>query len=90
MKKFWFTRKQYGWGWQPATWQGWVSLLVFVILLTINVMSIDWNSKPSPAVGVRFAVQTMVLSALLIVLAYKKGEKPKWQWGEKKDTDSIK
>ena len=30
MKKPWFRAKHYGWGWVPATWQGWLVLVVYV------------------------------------------------------------
>ena len=30
-------------------------------------------------------MQTIFLAALLMILCYKKGEEPKWQWGFKKD-----
>lgn len=29
---FWFRAKEYGWGWYPATWEGWLVLLVFIAL----------------------------------------------------------
>lgn len=28
-----------------------------------------------------FALPIIVLTILLIIIAYKKGEKPRWQWG---------
>jgi len=29
-EQYWFKRRAYGWGWVPATWQGWLTLLVFL------------------------------------------------------------
>ena len=38
-KVFWFPAKKYGWGWGlPITWQGWVVLLVFLVLLVTGAM----------------------------------------------------
>ena len=30
---YWFKRKLYGWGWTPATWQGWFAIGVYVLLI---------------------------------------------------------
>ncbi len=30
--KYWFKAKNYGWGWYPATWQGWLILAGFIYL----------------------------------------------------------
>ena len=34
MKRGWFGPKLVGWGASPASWEGWVATLVFVIALT--------------------------------------------------------
>ena len=76
---YWFKRKLYGWGWVPVKWQGWTVLLVWVVLYTFALINMDheWFKN---LIFIIFSV------ALLIYICYKKGEKPKWQWGiEKKD-----
>ena len=38
-----------------------------------------------------YIIETILLTAVLIVVCYIKGETPKWQWGKKKDdTDQTK
>ena len=78
---YWFKRKLYGWGWTPATTEGWVVIFVFIGLLIGN--GIYFANTPMPTSGVLlwFFARTLVLVALVIVICYKKGEKPKWQWG---------
>jgi lipoprotein signal peptidase len=35
-RAYWFRAKRYGWGWGlPTTWQGWMVLVAFVVLLVI-------------------------------------------------------
>ena len=41
---YWFKRKLYGWGWTPATWQGWLVLAVFVVLMILNAFRVDAGS----------------------------------------------
>ncbi|MCR4274919.1 MAG: hypothetical protein NUW02_02620 [Candidatus Campbellbacteria bacterium] len=86
-EKYWFKRKIFGWGWTPATWQGWLILLLFIALIVGNAYRTDTQSL-SGDVPVAFLVQTFILVIVLIAICYKTGEKPRWQWGfPKKDND---
>ena len=42
---YWFKRKLYGWGWTPATWQGWLSTFVFIGLVLIVVLRFDPDTR---------------------------------------------
>ena len=35
--RHWFKRKRIGFGYTPQTWQGWVSILVFLGILAVSV-----------------------------------------------------
>lgn len=72
----WFKRKKYGFGWYPATWQGWLIILVWLILFIFTVKTFDHE-------WLKNLIIVLILTSLLIYISYKKGEKPKWQWGEK-------
>lgn len=84
MQKPWFKNKTYGWGWQPATWQGG---LVMIIWMIVEVCSIWYfytlfgtsNNFVWWVIGI-----SVVSSTLLVIVAALTGEKPRWQWGEKK------
>ncbi|MEZ4103999.1 MAG: hypothetical protein R3B60_01800 [Candidatus Paceibacterota bacterium] len=77
---YWFKRKVYGWGWTPATWQGWAVTGVFVILVILFALTIDENSSGKELVFTLFLPVTL-LTLTFLRIAYKKGEKPRWQWG---------
>jgi len=74
---YWFKRKVYGWGWVPATWEG---FLVTVAAVAIIYAGFATFSKSKPDVAVRILVLTL---AALTPVCYLKGERPKWQWGLK-------
>ena len=80
-KGYWFRARLYGWGWMPARWQGWIVLLVFVILITLNAYRIDSNSHSVSDTLINFIPQTFILVLILFFICWKKGEKPRWQWG---------
>jgi len=78
---YWFKNKIYGWGWTPAKWQGWATILIFVVLLVLNFLRIDFTSHSTSDTVRPFIIQAAVLILVLIFVCYKKGEKPRWQWG---------
>lgn len=84
MSKLWFRRKRYGWGWYPASWQGWLIILVYVVALVFFIVRIDEQARGGNGILYTFFVPVFVLSAILIFVAYKTGEKPRWQWGKEK------
>jgi hypothetical protein len=79
-QKNWFKRKQYGLGWYPSTWQGWVIILIFVGLSTAPAVFYPTAIKNHL---ILFLIYVLSLSAILVGICWKTGEYPKWQWGEK-------
>ena len=84
---FWFKRKLYGWGWVPVKWQGWCVILAYVALIVILVISREKDIPGNPDSGSNiliFALPIIMLTILLFIIGYKKGEKLRWQWGHNK------
>jgi len=74
---YWFPAKRYGWGWGlPITWQGWLTLASF-----FGLTAVDFLIFPPRKASVPFVFSLMVLSALLVAVAWLKGEPPRWRWG---------
>jgi hypothetical protein len=85
---YWFKRKIWGWGWVPVTWQGWFVTLLYVALISILILAREEAVPGNSDSGSNFLVfglPFIILTTLLVLIAYKKGEKPKWQWGLPKD-----
>lgn len=85
---YWFKRKLFGWGWTPVTWQGWATTFVYVVLVIMFASTID-ESSPPQEVFFTFILPALLLTATFIRIAYKTGEKPRWQWGLPKDDKPI-
>ncbi|MCF7844567.1 MAG: hypothetical protein K9M03_01940 [Kiritimatiellales bacterium] len=81
---YWFKRKLFGWGWVPVTWQGWIVIIVFIVCLLGFSLTIDEQSPPQE-VMFTFILPLVLLTGALVRICYKKGEKPRWQWGLPKD-----
>lgn len=78
---YWFMRKLYGWGWDPATREGWLVLFIFMGLIVWNAFRLEALLLPGPELAFYAVIQTGVLVLVLLTICYKTGEKPKWQWG---------
>ena len=76
-KKIWFKRKLYGWGWTPTTWEGWLVILLWIIIFVSLVQTMDHE-------WLKNIIFIIIMISILIFICYKKGEKPKWQWGQDK------
>jgi len=77
---YWFKAKLYGWGWTPVTWQGWLIVIAYIVLILLFALTIDKNSSTREVVFT-FVLPITLLTITLICICYKKGEKPHWQWG---------
>ena len=78
---YWFKRKLYGYGWTPATREGWTVLGVFVV--SIVLIAIRGESITSGEAVLKQVVLPMLgLTFLLIYITYKTGESLAWSWGQ--------
>jgi hypothetical protein len=76
--RYWFAAKRYGWGWgPPVTWQGWVVTIVWLgaMLLGLWVIGVRWH----PVACAGFALG---MTCVLLFICYRKGEPPRWRWGD--------
>jgi len=80
MKTLWFKAKKYGFGWYPATWQGWLVLLLYTAILVSLIYIFESDIEKYLVI---YILSVFVLSGLLIYICYKTGEKPGWRWGDK-------
>jgi hypothetical protein len=76
-RKLWFYAKQYGWGWGlPACWQGWVVFYAYIALAVGGVFAIALTLGL-----IAYLIFLGVLTGLLFVVCWLKGEKLAWRWG---------
>ncbi len=61
-------------------WQGWVGVVLYVLSVVALAQTLDNRSTPRE-IAFTFVLPVAILTVALIVLCYKTGEKPRWQWG---------
>jgi ACR3 family arsenite efflux pump ArsB len=82
MQKVWFKRKRYGFGWTPATWEGWAVLGMYAVLAVLLFRRADASSHSESDTLIGFTLPLLLLTLVLVLVTYLKGETPRWQWGE--------
>lgn len=79
---YWFKAKKYGWGWYPASREGWlvtgVGIILYFFAFTHATKSMDAN----PAIGWSWYGVCIALILGLILICYRTGEPPRWRWGK--------
>ena len=79
-KKYWFRAKTYGYGWYPVTWQGWLVILVYLMIFGALMYVFETNIEKYSTF---YFPSVFIITGLLIYISYKKGEPTKWRWGKK-------
>lgn len=78
-RTYWFPAKRYGFGWGlPCAWPGWVVLVVYFVLSVAIQLVLP--------IGLRLReglIGNVVLSLLLLAVMWRKGEPPRWRWGDR-------
>ena len=81
-KSYWFPAKRYGWGWgPPITWHGWVAMAIWAAALFAGLFLLRGN-RYALASRLGFVV---IMSGVLMLICYWKGELPKWRWGARSE-----
>lgn len=80
----WFKRKSYGWGWTPAKPAGWAVVAAYLLFIFGLVVYAEKTRsvEEDPA---KFFIAITAATVLFIVVAWRTGEPPKWQWGKHRD-----
>jgi hypothetical protein len=83
-KKLWFKHKTYGYGWIPATREGWAVTCLYFFLLIPAIMYIAHDSKESTQIDSQTAIAFLyivLITIVFMIICYIKGEKLGWHWG---------
>ena len=79
-KKLWFRAKNFGWGWYPVSWEGWVIILLYAVGMVKFAIHANLQHSTSDVL-INFAIPFIINTTFLLVICYARGEKPEWRWG---------
>lgn len=83
-KRYWFKRKRYGWGFTPSTWQGWVVVVGYVVVIVAMIPAfLDAPEAVERREAALFFLFTFLATFGLVKICFLKGPAPRWRWGRK-------
>lgn len=86
MERLWFTAKRYGYGWTPATWEGWLVLAGYALSLLLPITAFSWLAEDTvtdASVAMLYLPYAFILTSILLWICRRTGEAPRWRWGGK-------
>ena len=79
-RAYWFPAKKYGWGWgPPITWEGWVVTVTWFVILIVGIIVLESRRASLPWM----LLYVLLMSVVLMLICYWKGEPPQWRWGDR-------
>jgi hypothetical protein len=81
-QRYWFRAKNYGYGWYPASIEGWIVLAIYIILITILAFNFGQTTQGGNNLLFNFLAETFLLTVILVLICIKTGEKARWKWGK--------
>lgn len=79
--KLWFKAKTFGYGWYPVSWEGWVTLLIYLVVVVGLGVMLDRSPQANSDL-VLFFSSIAAATIILILICVKKGEAARWRWGK--------
>ena len=80
----WFGHKRFGAGFNPKTWEGWLSTLTFVVVVAGGLKLILDRGAGLPApglIGTAWVVATAVAFLVLVWIKRDRSKPVKFRWG---------
>lgn len=88
LKKFWFKRRRYGYGWTPVTWQGWATIGIYLFALLGYAFTMDEASPEGTLEDIYMYLGVVFgMTVCFIIVTAIKSPRPKWRWGPKSTDD---
>jgi uncharacterized membrane protein YhaH (DUF805 family) len=80
---YWFRRKRHGWGWTPASRQGWVVVVALVVVVTVAGTFLGEDASS----GAVLAYLVLVALAVIVLVLVATATGPRPRWGRSPDDD---
>lgn len=81
-KPLWFKAHTYGYGWTPATWQGWLLLAIMLFLsVFVGFLVSDHAGTINQIIIDAFPFWFLIITTFFAIV-HRTGDKAHWHWGK--------
>lgn len=82
MKDYWFRNKKYGIGLEPASWQGWLVTVLYIVIVGLCTLRLTLIAPEMPEeASIRELWLPIGATTLLFLgILYRTSEKIEWKW----------
>jgi uncharacterized membrane protein YbhN (UPF0104 family) len=82
VNRYWFRPRRYGFGATPTTWEGWLSSLVFLVIVLAMNGAIIVLAPTNRTAAAYFVAGVVIVIVLFCLFAAAKTEGGwRWRWG---------
>lgn len=78
-ERYWFRARTHGFGWTPETWQGWLVVIVWVLMVGATARYSFMGVLANGAGFLSFIKLLLGWSFLFFIIMWKKGEPLNWR-----------
>jgi hypothetical protein len=83
MNRYWFKSYKYGFGWYPASWQGWIVILIYGLNIYFGIHFFGEHISGKINTLIAYLPVLILTTVMLFIIVVKTGEKARWRWGNK-------
>jgi uncharacterized membrane-anchored protein len=81
--KYWFKRRRYGYGWMPVTWQGFLTVIIYISIAVAIAFLLEFVPESAIVqVMALYIIGLVILFNSLLKTVHQHGPKAKWRWGK--------
>jgi len=82
MTRYWFRPRKYGYGARPTTWEGYLLIAVFVVIVGALSLALTNGGPPSQARILTHFLSVGLLAIVFVWICWKKTDGEwRWRWG---------
>jgi len=82
--QYWFKPKTFGYGATPSTWEGWLALAVYVVVISVCAVAVSVHRESLSALVSSLTVLALATAVFTLVTVRKTDGVWRWRWGSRK------
>jgi hypothetical protein len=83
VKQYWFKSYKLGYGWYPASWQGWIVILIYGLNIYFGIRFFGEHVAGKINTLMAYLPVLILTTVMFLIIVVRTGEEARWRWGSK-------